>query len=110
VQKGLVDAAVFSNQDWDELKADEPALAADLVVFHESREFPRGLELVRSGLDARIKQRLREVLLAAHEDPAAREALRAYTRTERFDEVDAATWETLSELRVGVRRVRAEIE
>jgi phosphonate transport system substrate-binding protein len=110
VQKGLVDAAAFSNQDWDELNVDEPTLAADLRVFHESREFPRALELVRAGLDARIRQRLREVLLAAHEDPAAREALLAYSRTERFDEVDAATWETLAELRIGVRRVRAEIE
>lgn len=110
VQKGLVDAAAFSNQDWDELNVNEPTLAADLRVFHESREFPRALELVRSGLDPGIKRRLREVLLAAHEDPDAREALLAYSRTERFDEVDEATWATLAELRVGVRRVRAEIE
>jgi phosphonate transport system substrate-binding protein len=110
VQKGLVDAAAFSSQDWDELNVNEPTLAADLRAFHESREFPRALELVRSGLDSTIKQRLREVLLAAHEDPAAREALLAYWRTERFDDVDAATWKTLAELRAGVRRVRAEIE
>ncbi len=110
VQKGLVDAAAFSNQDWDELNASEPALAADLVVFHESREFPRAIELVRSGLDPVVKQRLREVLLGAHEDPAAAAALRAYSRTERFDEIDAATWAALADLRAGVRRVRAEIE
>ena len=110
VHKGLVDAAAFSNQDWDELQANEPAVAADLMVFHESREFPRALELVRVGLDPAIKQRLREVLLAAHEDPAASAALAAYSRTERFDEVDAATWTALAELRLGVRRVRAEIE
>jgi phosphonate transport system substrate-binding protein len=110
VQKGLVDAAAFSNQDWDELNVNEPALAADLMVFHESREFPRAIELVRAGLDPVIKQRLREVLLGAHDDPAAIEALRAYSRTERFDEVDAATWAALAELRAGVRRVREEIE
>jgi phosphonate transport system substrate-binding protein len=110
VQKGLVDAAAFSNQDWDELNVNEPALAADLIVFHESREFPRAIELVRAGLDPVIKQRLREVLLGAHDDPAAIEALRAYSRTERFDEVDAATWAALAELRAGVRRVREEIE
>lgn len=110
VQKGLVDAAAFSNQDWDELQLNEPEVASDLMVFHESREYPRAVELVREGLDPRIEKRLREVLLAAHDDPAARAALDAYTRTERFDEVDAATWESLSELRIGVRRVRAEIE
>ncbi|MBK9658050.1 MAG: phosphate/phosphite/phosphonate ABC transporter substrate-binding protein [Rhodanobacteraceae bacterium] len=110
VQKGLVDAAAFSNQDWDELQVNEPEVAAELMVFHQSREYPRAVELVRDGLDPRIEQRLREVLLAAHTDPAAHAALEAYTRTERFDEVDAATWASLSELRIGVRRVRAEIE
>lgn len=110
VQKGLVDAAAFSNQDWDELRQGAPALAAELRVFHESREFPRAMELVRAGLDPAIEQRLREILLAAHEDPAAAPALRAYLRTERFDEIDAATWAVLAELSSGVRRVRAEIE
>ena len=110
VQKGLVDAAAFSNQDWDELQVSEPEVASELMVFHESREYPRAVELVRDGLDPRIEKRLREVLLAAHTDPSARAALDAYTRTERFDEVDAATWASLSELRIGVRRVRAEIE
>lgn len=110
VQKGLVDAAAFSNQDWDDLQRSEPTVAADLIVFHESREFPRAVELVRAGLDPVIEQRLRAVLLAAHTDPAAQAALAAYSRTERFDEIDAATWEVLAELREGVRRVRAEIE
>lgn len=110
VQKGLVDAAAFSNQDWEELQAGAPALAAELAVFHESREFPRAMELVRGGLDAEIEARLREILLGAHADPAAQPALRAYLRTERFDEVDASTWAALDALRDGVRRVRTEIE
>lgn len=110
VQKGLVDAAAFSNQDWDELQQGSPSIAAELMVFHQSRDFPRALELVRSGLDPALEQRLREILLAAHDDPAARPALDAYLRTERFDEVDQATWAALGDLRDGVRRVRAEIE
>ncbi|MBV6412471.1 MAG: phosphate/phosphite/phosphonate ABC transporter substrate-binding protein [Xanthomonadales bacterium PRO6] len=110
VQKGLVDAAAFSSQDWEELQAGAPAQAAELAVFHESREFPRAVELVRGGLDAQIEARLRQILLAAHADPAAQPALHAYLRTERFDEVDAATWTELAELRERVRRVRAEIE
>lgn len=110
VQKGLVDAAAFSNQDWDELQQASPAIASELMVFHQSREFPRALELVRDGLDPVIEQRLREILLAAHDDPAARPALDAYLRTERFDVVDQATWAALADLREGVRRVRTEIE
>lgn len=110
VQKGLVEAAAFSNQDWDELLRSTPSAAGELRVFYQSREYPRALELARPGLDARIAARLKSLLLAAHTDPAAAEALRAYSRTERFDDIDAATSAALDELRVGVRRVRAEIE
>lgn len=110
VHKGLVDAAVFSNQDWDEMVRESPDVAADLRIFAESREFPRALELVRRGLDPRIEARLKALLLAAHEDPLAAEALAKYQRTERFDEIDAQTSAVLDELRVGVLRVRAEIE
>lgn len=110
VQKGLVDAAAFSNQDWTELVRESPQAVEDLRIFHESRDFPRALELVRAGLDPRIEARLKELLLGAHADEQARAALRAYSRTERFDEIDAATWAVLDELRGGVRRVRTEIE
>lgn len=110
VHKGLVDAAVFSNQDWDEMVRESPDVAADLRIFAESRAFPRALELVRRGLDPRIEARLKALLLAAHEDPLAADALARYQRTERFDEVDAQTSAVLDELRAGVLRVRAEIE
>ena len=110
VHKGLVDAAVFSNQDWDQLSREQPAVAADLEVFYESAEFPRALELVRSGLDPVIRARLREVLLAASDDPGAGVALESYAGTERFDDIDDATAQVLSDLGRGVRRVRSEIE
>ena len=110
VHKGLVDAAVFSNQDWAQLQREQPAVFADLEVFYESASFPRALELVRPGLDPAIQARLREILLEAHRDPAAKSALQAYSRTERFDDIDEATSQVLSRLRDGVRRVRAEIE
>ncbi len=110
VHKGLVDAAVFSNQDWSQLQREQPAVYADLEVFHQSASFPRALELVRPGLDPAIESRLRAILVDAHKDPAARTALEAYSRTERFDDIDQATSEVLSRLQDGVRRVRAEIE
>jgi phosphonate transport system substrate-binding protein len=110
VRKGLVDAATFSDQDWQELVAGNPAMAAELTIIHRSAAFPRALELVRPGLPPRLKARLRALLLAAHQDPAAAPALRAYQRTQRFAEIDAETARALAELRQGVRRVRAGIE
>lgn len=110
VRKGLVDAAAFSDQDWQELVAGNPALAAELSIIHRSAAFPRALELVRPGLPAPIRARLQALLLAAHEDPAAAAALRSYQRTERFAEIDADTARMLADLRRGVRRVRSGIE
>ncbi|MCU0753647.1 MAG: phosphate/phosphite/phosphonate ABC transporter substrate-binding protein [Xanthomonadales bacterium] len=110
VRKGLVDAAAFSDQDWQELVVDNAALAGELSIIHRSGEFPRALELVRPGLPAALRERLRELLLSAHADPAAASALRAYQRTERFAEIDRETARVLADLRRGVRRVRAEIE
>ncbi|MCU0757405.1 MAG: phosphate/phosphite/phosphonate ABC transporter substrate-binding protein [Xanthomonadales bacterium] len=110
VRKGLVDAAAFSDQDWQELVAGNPALAGELAIIHRSAEFPRALELVRPGMPAVLKTRLRELLLAAHRDPAAAPALRAYQRTERFADIDDESARMLDLLRLGVRRVRAGIE
>ncbi len=110
VQKGLVDAAVFSNQDWSDLVADDHRASEQLVRFHTSEEFPRALELVRPGLAVPIKERLRALLLDAHNQADASAALRAYQRTERFDAIDAATLARVNALRKGVRRVRSEIE
>lgn len=110
VRKGLVDAAAFSDQDWQELVAENASLAGELSVIHRSAEFPRALELVRPGLPPALRSRLRELLLAAHTDPQAASALRAYQRTERFAEIDAETARMLNQLRAGVRRVRVGIE
>jgi phosphonate transport system substrate-binding protein len=110
VQKGLVDAAAMSNQDWDELVVPVAALKSDLRIFHQSEPFPRGFELFRAGLAPRVAERLRAVLLAAHNDPDAAAALKAYQGTERFDPVDAAMLTSLDALKVGVERVRNQIE
>lgn len=110
VEKGIVDAAAFSNQDWDERVLGRGSSQPPLRIFHESTPYPRALELVRGDLPPAIEARLREILLAAHTDPAAAEALAAYSRTERFEEVDDETRRVLDELRRGVARVRAELE
>lgn len=110
VRKGLVDAAAFSDQDWEELVAGNSALADELRIIHRSAAFPRALELVRPGMPPALRERLRQLLLAAASDPAAAPALRAYQRTERFAEIDGETARMLTELRQNVRRVRTGIE
>ena len=110
VHKRLVDAGVVSNLDWDDVRRMPPAFRRDFRVIHETQDFPRALEMVRGDLDPKIEARLREVLLEAAQDPAAREALSVFFRTTRFLPVDPASQQALDDMRRGVTRVREQLE
>ena len=110
VHKRLVDAGVVSNLDWDDVRRMPPAFRRDFRVIHETQDFPRALEMVRGDLDPRIEARLREVLMEAAGDPAARDALNVFFRTTRFLPVDPASQQALDDLRRGVIRVREQVE
>lgn len=110
VHKRLVDAGTISNLDWDNPRRIPPSYREDFRIIAESPPYPRALEMVRGDLDARIRARLREVLLEAGDDPDAREALLQFFGTTRFLPLDAQAMESLDALRQGVARVRAEVE
>jgi phosphonate transport system substrate-binding protein len=110
VHKRLVDAGAMSNLDWQDERRVPASYKRDFVVFRETSPYPRALEMVRGDLDPRIKRRLREVLLAAADDPDAREALLRFFKTTRFLPVDAASAQSLEQLRRGVARITAELE
>ena len=81
----------------------------DLRIIRETPAYPRALEMVRGDLDDRVKRRLREVLLAAADDPDAREALLRFFKTTRFAPIDTSTEHALEHLREGVARVGREV-
>ncbi len=110
VHKRLVDAGAFSDRDWESLQRFPESFRDDFVIFHRSEPFPRALELVRADLPDPVRERLREVLLAAGDDPQARTALRAFFNSNRFIEIDADVEASLDAMRPGVRRVRLELE
>ncbi|MDR7067631.1 phosphonate transport system substrate-binding protein [Pseudoxanthomonas japonensis] len=110
VHKRLVDAGVVSNLDWEDVRRMPPAFRRDFRVIHETQDFPRALEMVRGDLDPKVEARLREVLLEAASDPAARDALKVFFRTTRFLPVDPASQQALDDLRRGVTRVREQVE
>lgn len=110
VHKRLVDAGAFSNVDWDELVSYPQSFANDLEIIHRTQEFPRALEIVRPGLEPAVEERLRQILLAANNDPEGQEALRRFFDTSRFEPVTEALRDDLVRLAPGVRRIRAELE
>lgn len=110
VHKHLVDAGTVSNLEWDNPQRIPPSFRKDFRIIDESPEYPRALEMVRSDMDPKVRDRLREVLLQAATDPDAREALLQFFGTTRFLPVDARANEALRHVREGVARVRAEVE
>lgn len=110
VHKGIADTGAFNNLDWNKDDHLPKAFRKDMKIFYKTRPFPRAIELVRKGLDPKIKQRLKEVLLHVHNDPKAKAALRAYHKTTKFDELDAKTWASLDEVRRILKIVQSELE
>lgn len=110
VHKGVVDAGAISSVDWDDASRVPPAFKNDLRVILRSEPYPRAVELVRAGLDARVRDRLQQVLLEAASDPQAAPALKQFFGTSGFHRVDARMQQRLDDLKRGLVRVRMEVE
>jgi phosphonate transport system substrate-binding protein len=110
VHKGLVDAGVMSDLDWENPARVPSTFRRDLVVIGQTPDYPRAVEVVRRDVDPRIAARLREVLLEASRDPSAREALLAFFGTTRFLPMDAVSTRALADIGRGVSRIKADVE
>ena len=110
VHKRLVDAGAYSNLVWENLHRLPLAFRNDLMIIHQTVDYPRAVELVRGDLDPEVEQALREILLSAADDPEGREPLLKFFGTSRFLSIDPAMQKSLDGLRDGVLRVRAELE
>ena len=87
VHRGLADAGAYHNQNWDKPADNPDAMKKDLKVIYKGKPMPRMIEVLRGNLDAKIKLRLKEILLRAHDDPGAKDALQSYgPHTAKFDE------------------------
>ena len=110
VHKGLVDVGTVSNLDWLSPKHIPEFFKSDFVVLRESEDVPRGVEVVSKSLDAKVRARLREVLLGMADDPAARAVLSRSYQALRYFELDERDRVDLQRLGAGVTRVSVEIE
>ncbi|MFW2371757.1 MAG: phosphate/phosphite/phosphonate ABC transporter substrate-binding protein [Gammaproteobacteria bacterium] len=110
VHKGIVDAAAFSDLDLEKDDHTPKSFRKNMVIFHRSREYPRALELVRKDLRPELKQRLKSVLLASHEDPEAAAALKAYQKTQRFSDIDESVKQGIDRARAILKTVDRELD
>jgi phosphonate transport system substrate-binding protein len=105
VHKGIVDAGVFSNNDWNKEDHLPTRYRKDFSVFHRTPKLIRALEIIRKDLDPAVKQRLERVLLEADRDNGAGGVLRAYQRTKHFDKLSKEQEEEVYQLRDVMRFV-----
>ena len=110
VHKGLVDVGAVSNLDWSNPQHIPEFFKSDLVILRESEEVPRGVEMVRKDLDARIRARLHEVLIGMGDDPVAVAMLGRFHQSLKFFDLDDRDRRDLKRLHAGVIRVTSEIE
>lgn len=109
VHSGKVDAGALSNLDWKSEDAMPAAYKVNFRIIYASGKFPYALELVRGALDPHVKARIKLALIEAHKTRRGRAALRAYSRTARFDEPPAKVTRSIAELRDIRKSVEARL-
>jgi phosphonate transport system substrate-binding protein len=88
VHAGWVDAGAFSDLDWEDGGDLPAAVQQDLRIFYHSKSFPRSVIVVSNNLPERLRDRIKDVLLAADEDPEGRAMLHDYKSVTKFDELE----------------------
>jgi len=109
VYRGLVDVGVFNNLDWNDEDQVPSSYRKEMKIFYKTKPFPRAIELVRKNLDPAIKLRLKQVLLNAHKDPKAKEALDSYQKTKKFDKLEKNALAGMDEVRDLLKHVSSEL-
>lgn len=97
VYKGLADAGALNNLDWENPDDFPEVFKKSLKIIHQTKYFPRALEIIRKDINPEIKKRLKTILLNAHNDPNAKDALKGYRKTSRFDDLTKEAQKLLEE-------------
>ncbi len=84
VHKGVADGGAVSSVDWNDERRMPRAFRRDFRELLRTEPYPRAVEVVRADLDARVRDRLQEVLLQAASDPQAQAALHRFFWYFRF--------------------------
>lgn len=99
VIRGLADAGVLSNLDWDDLDRNPSSAHKELRVFYQTPPFLRSTMLVRAGLSRDLKEGIAKVLLGMHETAEGEAALNTYYKVSKYDRIEGEVSESLQQAR-----------
>ncbi|HWQ28477.1 MAG TPA: PhnD/SsuA/transferrin family substrate-binding protein, partial [Dehalococcoidia bacterium] len=102
VAEGLVDGAAVDSLVYDYVVARNPEIGSRVKVI--ARWGPYGIPplVAAPGLDPRVKEAVRDALLAMADDPEGRRALEALG-IDRFVTIDDSAYDSIREMLVALR-------
>lgn len=96
--RGLVDAIALSDADWNKRENVPGFQKKQFRIIFTSQPIPRALEVVRSTLDEKTKNRLQQILLNLHKNEETEPVMALYHKTKEFSSVTEDTLQYLREL------------
>ncbi|MCJ2376760.1 phosphate/phosphite/phosphonate ABC transporter substrate-binding protein [Vibrio sp. ZSDZ34] len=85
VHRKKVDAAAFSNTNWNDVKDMPLHIQDEMKIIHSTESYPRSIVVVRANLPNEVKDALKKELLHAHKSTRGISVLQNYQATTRFD-------------------------
>ena len=89
VLNGKADVGACKNTVFGRLAAADPRVAKELVILDRSLAFPENALALRRGVEAPLKEKLKNVLLTMHEDPEGRNVLENFGARRFVETTDA---------------------
>jgi phosphonate transport system substrate-binding protein len=99
VHKGLVSIGALNNHDWNKEDHLPKKFRQDFKIIISSQDFPRGVELVRAGLEKELKNEIKKLLLNIDSSPDAKFILKSYQKTTKFEILDDEFYESVTHVR-----------
>ena len=105
VAQGVVDGAAVDNLIWEYLNRTHPELTSKAKVIEKSPPYGMPPVVVRPHLDPELRERVRWILLNAHEDPKGREILQRMM-IDRFVLIDDSAYDSIREMASWIAKER----
>jgi phosphonate transport system substrate-binding protein len=103
VAEGLVDGAAVDSLIWEYYTRLDPRLTERTRVIERSPPYAIPPVVVRPDLDPAVQKRIKDVLLAAHEDPEGA-AILAKMQIDRFVDIDDAAFASIRDMKTWLER------
>ena len=100
VARGRVDAGVLSNLEWTDPPRAATVFIDQLRIFHETAPVIRSVILARRGLDAGLKLRIKQILVAMDQSAEGRATLKKFAKVKKYDEITGEAKKQLDHVRL----------